>query len=79
MQPVVAVMAGAACDGKNDYHDAYGGYMLCSWCSLSINCTHGGWLVQPVAILSSGFLCVSTAAVGLSGKASLQLAAPQQW
>ena len=32
-----------------------GGYMLCGWCSLSINCTHGGWLVQPVAMLSSYF------------------------
>ena len=27
-----------------------GGYMLCGWCSLSINCIHGGWLVQPVAM-----------------------------
>ena len=57
-----------------------GGYMLCGWCSLSINCTHGGWLVHHVvAMLSSGFLSFSTATVGLSGKASLQLAATQQW
>ena len=27
-----------------------GGYMLCGWCSLSINCIHGGWMVQHVAI-----------------------------
>ena len=53
---------------------------------------HAVWLVQPVDQLHTWWLAgaacrdvlklfsvFSTAAVGLSGKSSLQLAAPQQW
>ena len=57
-----------------------GGYMLCGWCSLSSNCTHGGWLVQPVAMLFRfvHFVAVCNVTAESAGK-SLLLAARQLW
>ena len=48
LQPTPTLLPQSLCGGACGRW--IGGNMLCGWCSLSMKCTHCGWLVQPVAM-----------------------------